>query len=317
VAGRSSRERQVDASTDEANAGQQEGNGPGPEVLEDAQTLADPEQAASDRSARQRHDDAESRLHAAATRDAVAHARDLRALARDLAAALRDRELVAREAAQTDGGRAVQGEEIAQRAAGDREGAAADRSAAVEARARAAADRDQAARDRKQAARDRVQAHADRDALLHQLAIAETDALTRTRKRAPGLADLDREVDRARRTTDRLAVAYVDVVGLKLQNDNHGHAAGDALLQRAVNAIRGHLRSYDMIVRMGGDEFLCVMSGATLRDARVRFGAVHLALAAGPDPCEIKVGFAALRPEDTAAELIERADSDLPNLRGR
>jgi diguanylate cyclase (GGDEF)-like protein len=270
-----------------------------------------------DRSAQQRHDGAAQRLHAAATRDAVAHARDLRALARDLAAALRDRELMAREAGLTDDGQAAKGEEIAQRAAENRKGAAADRGAAVEARARAAADRAQAARDRVQAARDRSQAQADRDALLNQLAIAETDPLTRTRTRAPGLADLDHEIDRARRTTERLAVAYVDVVGLKVMNDNRGHAAGDALLQRAVQAIRGHLRSYDMIARIGGDEFLCVMSGATIEDARQRFDAVHAALAAHPDPCEIKVGFAALTPEDTAAALVERADSDLPTRRGR
>jgi diguanylate cyclase (GGDEF)-like protein len=270
-----------------------------------------------DRSARERHDGAERRLHAAASRDAVAHARDLRALARDQAAALRDRELVAREAALAADGLAVKGAEMEARAAESRKGAAADRLAAVEARARAAADRDQAARDRKQAARDRGQAQADRDALLHQLAIAETDPLTGTRTRAPGLADLDHEIDRARRTTNLLAVAYVDIVGLKIENDNHGHAAGDALLQRAVRAIRSHLRSYDMIVRVGGDEFLCVMSGATIEDARQRFGAVHLALAADPDRCEIKVGFAALTPQDSAAELIERADSDLPTRRGR
>jgi diguanylate cyclase (GGDEF)-like protein len=158
-----------------------------------------------------------------------------------------------------------------------------------------------------------LRARAERDALRHQLAIAETDPLTGTRTRAPGLTDLDHEIDRARRTTDILAVAYVDVVGLKLENDNHGHAAGDALLQRAVRAIRAHLRSYDMIMRLGGDEFLCVMSGATIEDARQRFGSVHAALAADPDPCEIKVGFAALAPEDSAAELIERADADLPN----
>jgi diguanylate cyclase (GGDEF)-like protein len=234
-------------------------------------------------------------------------------LARDQAAALRDRDLVAREAALAAEGRAVKGAEIAARAAENREGAADDRAAAVEARARAAADRDQAARDRKQAARDRAQAHADRDALLHQLAIAETDPLTGTRTRAPGLADLEHEIDRARRTTDLLAVAYVDIVGLKVENDNHGHAAGDALLQRAVRAIRAHLRSYDMVVRVGGDEFLCVMSGATIEDARERFDAVHLALAADPDRCEIKVGFAALMPEDSAADLIARADADLPN----
>jgi GGDEF domain-containing protein len=44
-----------------------------------------------------------------------------------------------------------------------------------------------------------------------------------------------------------LAVAYVDIVGLKVENDKYGQAAGDALLQRAVRAIRTHLRSYDMI----------------------------------------------------------------------
>jgi diguanylate cyclase (GGDEF)-like protein len=270
-----------------------------------------------DRSAQQRTDGAERRLHAAATRDAVAHARDLRALARDQVAALRDRDLVAREATVSDDKSATKGAEIVARAEENRKSAAADRVAAVEARARAAGDRDQAARDRRQAARDRAQAHADRDALLHQLAIAETDPLTGTRTRAPGLADLEHEIDRARRTTDGLAVAYVDIVGLKVENDNHGHAAGDALLQRCVRAIRDHLRSYDMVARIGGDEFLCVLSGATIDDARQRFDAVHLALAADPDPCEIKVGFAALTPEDTAADLIARADSDLPNRRGR
>jgi diguanylate cyclase (GGDEF)-like protein len=270
-----------------------------------------------DRSAQQRHDGAERRLHAAAARDAVARARDLRALARDQAAALRDRDLVAREAALSDDKSATKGAEIVERAEENRKVAADDRLAAVEARARAAADRDQAARDRRQAARDRAQAQADRDALLHQLAIAETDPLTGTRTRAPGLADLEHEIDRARRTTDGLAVAYVDIVGLKVENDTHGHAAGDALLQRAVRAIRDHLRSYDMVARIGGDEFLCVMSGATIDDARQRFDAVHLALAADPDPCEIKVGFAALTPEDTAADLIARADADLPNRHGR
>src|SRR6202011_6011047 len=107
---------------------------------------------------------------------------------------------------------------------------------------------------REQAARDRLQAQADREALLHQLAIAETDALTGTRTRAAGLAELDHEIDRARRTTSPLVVAYVDVVGLKAVNDTRGHAAGDELLQHVVRAIRGHLRSYDSIVRLGGDE---------------------------------------------------------------
>jgi diguanylate cyclase (GGDEF)-like protein len=68
------------------------------------------------------------------------------------------------------------------------------------------------------------------------------------------LEHIDQEIERARRTTAPLVVAYVDVVGLKAVNASQGHAADDAPLQRAVDGIRGHLRSYDLIVRIGGDE---------------------------------------------------------------
>ncbi len=107
-------------------------------------------------------------------------------------------------------------------------------------------------------------------------------------------------------------VAYVDVVGLKAVNDAHGHAAGDRVLQHAVRRIRTQLRSYDSIVRVGGDEFLCVMSGMTIQDARQRFASVQTMLAADPDSLGIRVGFAALEPRDSAAELIQRADAELP-----
>ena len=107
-------------------------------------------------------------------------------------------------------------------------------------------------------------------------------------------------------------IAYIDVVGLKAANDEHGHAAGDALLQRVVGTVRSQLRSYDSIVRLGGDEFLCVMSGTTIEDARARFDAVQTILGAEPDPCQIKVGFSTLAAGDGTADLVERADSDMP-----
>ena len=294
------------------------------------QAAADSDQAASDRdlvhggdpdvhdssrkvrnrSAQQRQYSAHGRVEAADSRDQVARTRDLTALARDQAAELRDRELGTRDDAVGEG------VEVVVRAE-DRRSAAAERAFAAEGRARAAADREQAARDREQAARDRLQAQDDRDALLHQLAMAKTDGLTGTRSRATGLEDLHHEVDRAHRTMAPLVIAYVDVVGLKAVNDTYGHAAGDALLQRAVKAIRGHLRSYDLIVRIGGDEFLAVMSGATIVDARLRFGVIQTTLAADPDQCEIKVGFAALEADDSATALIQRADANLPTSRRR
>jgi diguanylate cyclase (GGDEF)-like protein len=166
-------------------------------------------------------------------------------------------------------------------------------------------------------ARRRLQAGLDRGELLQALADAETDQLTGARARAAGLADLEHEIERARSTRRLLTLAYVDVVGLKAVNDTHGHGAGDALLARTAAAIRSHLRTYDLIVRHGGDEFLCVLSGATLRQARKRFSAIQTDLAADPEPCAIKIGFAELQPHETVTELIERADAQLPISRGR
>ena len=266
-----------------------------------------------ERSAERRRRSAERRANAAAARDADAQARDIAAAARDLRAEVRDRQLAASEAALTGDGDA----QLMLRAAERRTSATADRAAATDARVRAAADRADAARDRDEARRDRLEGQADREALLRQLEIAETDALTGTRARGAGLADLEREIDRANRTTGLLAAAYVDVVGLKCVNDEHGHGAGDALLQRVVRAIRAQLRSYDQIVRLGGDEFLCLMSGASIHDARERFRSVQTALSGGSPPCAIKVGFAALASEDGAAELIARADAELPTSPGR
>jgi diguanylate cyclase (GGDEF)-like protein len=264
------------------------------------------------RGARGRNVTAEPRMVAADRRDEAATGRDSAAAVRDQIAELRDRELAARDGAWIDERRALTGADVVMRAAVTRRRAAADRALAAEARARAAADREQAARDREQAARDRLQAQADREALLQQLLVAETDALTGTRTRAAGLVELDHEIDRARRSGNRLVIAYIDVVGLKTINDTQGHAAGDALLQRTVVAIRRHVRSYDLMIRLGGDEFLCVLSGATSHDARRRFRSVQKTLADAPQPSEIKVGFASLAPQDTRDELIERADSQLP-----
>ncbi len=267
---------------------------------------------ARDLSAARRRLSAFARVEAATVREAAADVRDRAALERDRMAEWRDRTLAERDAAWAGGGRAETALEILGRAARDRERAAADRAAAAEYRVRAARDRRQAAHDRERAAQDRARDRADRKALLRQLAVAETDGLTGSRTRGAGLADLEHEIDRARRTGSRLVVAYADVVGLKIVNDTQGHAAGDALLQHAVAAIRRHLRSYDLIVRVGGDEFLCVMSGATLSEARRRFDSVASALASDPFPCAIRVGFADLADEDTAARLVERADEAMP-----
>lgn len=168
----------------------------------------------------------------------------------------------------------------------------------------AAAERAELMRHRLEAARDRALAAADR-------AASEVDELTQVRRRGAGLAQLQREMDRSRRASEELVVAFVDADGLKHVNDSEGHLAGDRLLVAVADALRESLRSYDVIMRFGGDEFVCVLPQADLEDVRRRFAEVSRTLAAAVPAASITAGFARLREEDTIESLIQRADEDL------
>ena len=223
------------------------------------------------------------RDRAAEARDEAADARDKSAAARDDAAALMDPEL---------------GERVdPTRAARLRVWAAADR-------AQAAADRERAARDRADAARALKQARAD-------LELAQLDDLTGAYQRRLGELELTNEIVRAHRTNGELVLAFVDVDALKVRNDREGHAAGDALLRSVVAALRSHLRSYDPIVRVGGDEFVCALSNTDIDGARRRFDEIRGALREADDGGSISVGLAALGSDDGLRELAARGDAAL------
>ena len=125
-----------------------------------------------------------------------------------------------------------------------------------------------------------------------------------------GLEDLEREMARARRENQPLVAAYVDVDGLKATNDEHGHSAGDDLLASVAASLKHHMRPYDLLVRLGGDEFLCVLPLSD-QDARVRFDDLHTDLDAFGSGQSVSVGFSELRDGDTADDFIGRADRDM------
>ena len=98
--------------------------------------------------------------------------------------------------------------------------------------------------------------------------MAATDDLTGALRRSAGLAALQREIDRSRRVGGRgIAVIFLDVDSLKHVNDTEGHAAGDRVLVEVVAAIRKRVRSYDLVIRYGGDEFLCALVDVAPEDA--------------------------------------------------
>ena len=87
---------------------------------------------------------------------------------------------------------------------------------------------------------------------------AMTDALTGLANRRALALDLDRRISSASGERPFTLVLF-DLDGFKHYNDNFGHPAGDALLQRLGSSLRSHLRGVGTAYRMGGDEFCALI----------------------------------------------------------
>ncbi|MEJ7876825.1 MAG: diguanylate cyclase [Solirubrobacterales bacterium] len=256
----------------------------------------------------------------ATNRDLAASDRETASTARDSAAADRDRAAEEQEHARGPGGPEYEAAvkhaaSVRALAATDREMAAADRNQASIDRAEATLDRERAASDREHAAMDREHAAMDRRQAVSELERAHTDDLTGAYRRGAGETILQGELDRASRSGSGLVLAFVDVNGLKVTNDRDGHAAGDARLRDVVNAMRSKIRSYEPIVRYGGDEFVCSFAGVDVRGVQTRFDEIEALIDARGEGCSMSVGLATYRAEDTLGSLIERADAAL--IKGR
>lgn len=223
-----------------------------------------------DRTAEGRDRRAEAHDHESKARDERADARDERARHRELAAATVD------------------------------PGAASDRAGALRDRQGGASDRTQAADDRDASSVDRVLSAQDRTT-------SSTDELTGAYHRDAGIVELRRDLARAKRTKHPFVLAFVDVDNLKATNDSLGHAAGDRRLRETADWIRTHLRFYDLIIRYGGDEFICGLVDVAMSMADERFARVNMDLSANQQPC-VTVGLAELAADETLEDLIGRAD---------
>ncbi len=76
------------------------------------------------------------------------------------------------------------------------------------------------------------------------------------------------EIAAAQRRRESVALALLDVVGLRQINDRHGHRAGDAVIAHFARVVRAHLRASDLVGRFGGDEIAVVLAGVNLEVAR-------------------------------------------------
>ena len=139
-------------------------------------------------------------------------------------------------------------------------------------------------------------------------ALASTDSLTGLKNR--------REFDRALRTIPRqpFAVLSLDVDGLKATNDTDGHAAGDELLRLIGHTLGLLVRGWDVMARVGGDEFAALLPevgvlGAGVVAERMRVAMHSLLLPSGP--ARITVGWSAAPAGADPVSVWQRADESL------
>jgi diguanylate cyclase (GGDEF)-like protein len=160
-----------------------------------------------------------------------------------------------------------------------------------------------------------------RDWLVHLIAglsdAAHRDPLTELLNRRGFQEVFDVELERARRANQQLSLIVGDLDRFKRVNDAHGHAAGDAVLKRVADAIRGAKRGFDRAARVGGEEFAvlapdCDEHGAYMLAERIR-AAVHEAFADGNEAA-LTISFGiATHPlhGQTADALLRTADQAL------
>lgn len=89
---------------------------------------------------------------------------------------------------------------------------------------------------------------------------AGTDSLTGILNRRRAVEILTNEVRRAHRSDSPLALIVFDIDHFKLINDTYGHPAGDRVLQQLIRSISQYVRSYDYLARIGGEEFMIIVT---------------------------------------------------------
>lgn len=111
--------------------------------------------------------------------------------------------------------------------------------------------------------------------------LATTDGMTKLFNRRHFLELAQRELNQLHRSQSSGVVLMIDIDHFKYINDNHGHAAGDEAINNLADILRDKLRNYDIVGRVGGEEFAMLLPNTDIETAmqvaeRIRIKAAEL-----------------------------------------
>ncbi len=154
------------------------------------------------------------------------------------------------------------------------------------------------------------------------LTLALVDPLTGAFNRRYLEAHLPKLIARCRSADKPLSVLLIDADHFKQVNDTHGHAVGDVVLREVVNRTMLGLRPFDLVARIGGEEFVVVMPETDIKAALAIGERLRERIAATPIgmpgknvtvPITVSIGATSMMTEnqDNYQMILERADAGL------
>jgi diguanylate cyclase (GGDEF)-like protein/PAS domain S-box-containing protein len=146
--------------------------------------------------------------------------------------------------------------------------------------------------------------------------LAYTDPLTNIANRNYLEIFLDARFNELRRYGWSFGLIFADIDHFKRVNDTCGHPVGDLVLQMVANTLAQNCRSFDLVGRWGGEEFLLVLGhlnqlpklGAIAERLRLLVSHSYIEREPGPLAVTLSMGATLAQPRDTIESLIQRAD---------
>lgn len=150
------------------------------------------------------------------------------------------------------------------------------------------------------------------------------DPITELPNRRYLMKRLESEIARCDRYGDPLALLFADVDLFKMINDTHGHLAGDSVLHRVAATLQSAIRTSDILVRFAGEEFIVLLPGTTLAQAKALAERMRIAIEALHIPLEnghivhvtVSIGLSAYPVPSAGLEtLIADADAAMYRIK--